>query len=156
MIAHNFSRWTKKATIGLLMLGLSMAAPAHEGHDQPAGMPSALHGGKVKESTGGTKKGSEAELFFEAVYEEPNLKLYPLTTDEHGAFKALSPKKDLSNVAVEIEFPRAGKRAKTAYTQTADSFDATVATKGAHRFLVIINASHKGETKKTKVQVETK
>lgn len=153
--ANTLERITKAVTY-LLFLSLTMTAAGHEGHDQPGAMPSAPHGGKVKESTGGTKQGSETELFFEAVFEEPSLKLYPLTTDEHGAFKGLSPKKDLSNSSIEIEFPRAGNRTKTKFTHGADFLEASVATRGAKRFLVIVNATHKGESKKTKLQVEIK
>lgn len=149
----NFRNWIVACLMVALVGSVGMA---HEGHDQPGALPSAPHGGKVKEATGGTKTGPEAELFFEAVFQEPSLKLYPLTIDDSGAFKALSPKQDLSKVSVEIEFPRAGKKTKPEVTTGSDLLETTVSTKGATRFMVILSAIHKGESKKAKIQVEKK
>lgn len=156
MIVSKLFQWSTHLTAVALAVLVSVKTVAHEGHDQPGAMPSAPHGGKLKEASGGTNRGSESELFFEAVFEDSSLKLYPLTLTDGSAFKALSPKKDLSNLSVEIEFPRAGKRAKLPVTSGADVLEATVNTRGAKRFLVLVSATHKGETKKTKLQVEMK
>ncbi len=147
-----------RVAIGALVATLSLAGLAHEGHDQPGAMPSAPHGGKVKEAMAGGKKSEGSELFFEVVFEGSKLTLYPLTlpADDPSAFKGLSPAKDISNILVQVEFPRSKRIDKVAAKVGPQSIEAAVNAKGATRFLVHVSATHQGTNKKAKIQVEVK
>lgn len=138
------------ALLAFLIFSSSWSAFAHEGHEHAPVVPSAPHGGKLKEAIG-LQKG-ETQLYFEAVFQDPTLKIYPLTLNG-PAFKSLPPK-DLSKVAVEVEFPRSGKRNKIDMRTGPESLEAVVNPKGANRFVVSVTAVHKGETKKAKIQME--
>lgn len=127
---------------------------AHEDHGKEAKEAGHSHdenekGGKHEEHE------EEATLFFEAVYKDKLLTLYPLVLPptQKVVFEALAPKA-LSNISVRIEFPRA-KRFEDITMATGDvAYTARFDSRGANRFLVHVSVTHGGERKRAKVQVE--
>lgn len=144
----------------VLAVGLLAAGPvrAHEGHDTPGALPPAPHGGVVQEAAhksahaGGAP---EEELFFEAVYKDKKLSLYPLALSPESTttFKPLKPG-DLSGVEAKVEMPRAKKTEKLGLTPGPNGFEASFDAKDASRFIVHVTAMHKKEAKVAKLQIE--
>ncbi len=103
----------------------SIDTMAHEGHGIPGALPPAPHGGVVQEvehlekhhsaedghDHSKEKHAEEVELFFEAVYKNKEIIVYPLTflKNDTSSFQTLSAKKELSEVALKVELPRAKK-----------------------------------------------
>lgn len=143
---------------------LACASPlfAHEGHDHsvPGAIPAAPHGGRVEEakdvSSGHKHEGKdEMELFFEALYKNNTLSIYPLglPTSNPSMFTAVSPK-DLTNVKVKVENPRTKKAETVATKAEGEAFTAKIEMKGATRFFIYISADHNKEAKASKIQLE--
>ncbi len=134
---------------------------AHEGHGIPGALPPAPHGGVVqetehKEADVHASGKEEIELFFEAVYKNKELTIYPLTfpKDSTATFQVLSAKKELSNVVLKIENPRA-KKIETLKTVLIDeNIKASFDSKNANRFIVHVIAKQGGEEKMAKIQIE--
>lgn len=165
--------------VALLFTALSFA---HEGHDMPGAMPPAPHGGEVKaaeepegehhhdekkegkeehhddekgEAKGGHDHAEEKEVFFEVVYSNKLVKVYPLTLDPKNPkiFSSL-PAQAFSNVEMRIELPRE-KKIETVKVNTKESyFEAAFDSKAAFRFFAHISGKFEGEEKKAKIQVE--
>jgi hypothetical protein len=133
---------------------------AHEGHGIPGALPPALHGGIVQEAEHQSKDvhsgKEEVELFFEAVYKNKEITVYPLTfpKDSTATFQLLSAKKDLSGVTLKVELPRAKKTELLKATVTEDGIKAPFDSKGANRFIVHVAAKHMQEEKAAKIQIE--
>lgn len=135
---------------------------AHEGHGIPGALPPAPHGGVVqeaehKETNLHKGKEEEAELFFEAVYKGKDLKVYPLALlpGNANSFVVLSPIKDLTKIAVQVEFPRTKKTEVMKVNVNGESIQTTFDAKGANRFMVHVTAEHGKELKAAKLQIET-
>ena len=147
--------------VGISVLAIfSLRGMAHEGHGIPGALPPALHGGVVQEAE---HKGNnvhsgkeEVELFFEAVYKDKEITVYPLTfpKDSTSTFQTISAKKDLSGVALMVELPRAKKMEPLKATVTDDGIKATFDSKNANRFIVHVTAKHMQEEKMAKIQIE--
>ena len=133
----------------LLLLLTTSTLFAHEGHGVPGSVPPAPHGGKLKEATGGGK-----ELFFEAVYNDGQLSLYPLHITNDNSFAAVSPKGQLTNVSVSVELPRSKKVQKLETKNDEEAIQAGFDVKGASRFIVLVSAKYAGTVKKAKIQIE--
>lgn len=132
---------------------------AHEGHGIPGALPPAPHGGVVQEAE---HKGEdvhsgkeEVELFFEAVYKNKEITVYPLTfpKDSTASFIAL-PAKKLSAVTLKVELPRAKKVELLKASVTDDAIKAPFDAKNANRFIVHVIAKHANEEKMAKIQIE--
>lgn len=158
---------------------------AHEGHGIPGALPAAPHGGVVAESKeleershrdehgaekkapglshseneaagGGHKHGeNERELFFEAIYKDKNVRVYPLTFGKNtSTFVALSPLKDIKNAAIEVELPRAKIVQAIKPRITEEAFEFPFDLKKANRFIVHVSAEFDGEKRTSKLQIE--
>jgi len=133
---------------------------AHEGHDTPGALPPSPHGGVAAEAEHKVahKEGApEDELFFEAVYKNRKLEIYPLLLSPQNTaiFKELSPK-ELKTVEVKVEFPRTKKIENVSFALGEKAIEAKFDPKGANRFVVHVSASHKNEVKVAKVQIESR
>lgn len=138
----------------------SVGASAHEGHGIPGALPPAPHGGVVQEAE---HKGAdvhsgkeEVELFFEAVYKDKEITVYPLTfaKDSTASFVGLPAKKELSSVTLKVEFPRAKKVESLKATVTDEAIKAPFDAKKVNRFIVHVLATHGSEEKVAKIQIE--
>lgn len=151
----------KILTVVSLAAVLSIKTMAHEGHGIPGALPPAPHGGVVQETEHKSENkhsaAEEVELFFEAVYKDKELNIYPLTlaAGNTTTFTALSPTKDISNVVLKIEFPRTKKMELLKTTVTGNSIRAPFDAKNLNRFIIHVSATQKNELKATKLQIET-
>lgn len=147
--------------IGISLLAIfPLRGMAHEGHGIPGALPPAPHGGVVQEAE---HKGEdvhsgkeEVELFFEAVYKNKEITVYPLTfpKDSTSSFVTLPAKKELSAVTLKVELPRAKKVESLKATVTDDAIKAPFDAKNANRFIVHVIAKHANEEKVAKIQIE--
>lgn len=159
--------------LGLLFTAFSLA---HEGHDMPGAMPPAPHGGEVKaaeepegehhhdgkeakdddhEKGEAHEHGEEKEVFFEVVYANKLVKVYPLTLDPKNPkiFSSL-PTKSFSAVEMKIELPREKKTESVKVTVQESHFEIAFDPKKAFRFFTLVSGKFEGEEKKAKIQVE--
>ncbi len=149
-------QWTLFLTL------LSIRAGAHEGHGIPGALPPAPHGGVVQETQHqeadihAGKEEEEVELFFEAVYKNKEIIVYPLTfpKDSTASFVNLPAKKELSAVTLKVELPRAKKIETLKASVTDETIKASFDAKKANRFIIHVNAKHRGEEKAAKIQIE--
>lgn len=151
-----------KKLLLLTVITLSQLGFAHDGHDIPGALPPAPHGGVVKEAEHTTghlgKHTDETELFFEVVYANNEIKVYPLALQPNNTktFVAVAPKTALSNVELKAEVPRTKKVEKLTPTIENDFIKAAFDSKGANRFIVHVGAQYEKEMKLAKVQIEKK
>lgn len=138
---------------------LSFPSQAHEGHDTPGALPPAPNGGRVQEAQhkkAHAPDAKEPELFFEAVYKDKKLSVYPLSLGpvDMSLFKAVSPKSELQGVTLKVENARS-KKVETLTAKITDSaIEAAFDPKDGKRFIVYVSALHNGEAKDAKIQVE--
>lgn len=149
---------TKRLFPLLSLLAVSTVALAHEGHGVPGALPPPLHGGVIHEAehkVAHTEDGKEVELFYEVVYKGKTLEVYPLGLPPENTtmFVPLSPKKDLKNVNLKVEFPRSKKTETLKPSLLDEVLKAELDAKGANRFIVTVNALHGNEEKTAKIQV---
>jgi hypothetical protein len=168
----------------ILVLVFTLALPirvfAHEGHGIPGALPPAPHGGVVQEAKHDEEehgrenahddhdheegeKSNEAhaheeepELFFEAVYKNKELRIFPLILPEgnNPMFKALSPSKEFASVSMRIEFPRAKTSQEVKAIIEADAIRAPFDAKKVNRFIIHLNVKQKNEEKRASIQLE--
>lgn len=146
--------------VGIFILSVSLAY-GHGDHSVPGALPPAPHGGIIKEADHAGKdehegKEEETELFFEAVYKNMSISLYPLTIlpNNTNMFKGLSASKDLSKVNLKIEIPRLKKTESVQVKILEDSITASFDPKKANRFIIHVTAEYQKEVKTAKIQVE--
>lgn len=155
------TRILRKVVLFVLALGLASRGFGHEGHGIPGALPPAPHGGVVQEAKEkahkeGEHEEGEAELFFEAVYKDKELRLYPLELPRgnNPMFKVLSPRATFSSVSMKIEFPRA-KLVQEARPQIdADAIRIPFDAKNTNRFIVHLVAKQEKEEKLVSIQLE--
>lgn len=139
---------------GLLLLYGSMAV-GHEGHGH-SGLPAAPHGGKVKEAVGdANKKGGHADLYCEFTHTNKVLKVYPLTLAD-DSFDSLSPKEQLSNVEVKVEYPRSKKTETLTVSIGDEAIEGQLVPKEPNRYLVHVSALFGKKSRRCKFQFEGK
>jgi hypothetical protein len=130
----------------------------HGDHGSPGAIPPAPHGGVVQEAEHGGKDvhhgKEEKELFFEVVYKDKELLIYPLILGQGNTFVPLSAKNELSNLKLKIENPRAKKIETPKFEVLENLIKATFDAKGMHRFIVHLNADFEKEAKTVKLQIE--
>lgn len=147
----------KLAITAILLMGLSTSY-AHEGHGTPGALPAAPHGGIVQEAEHGGNDvhngKEEKELFFEVVYKNKELNIYPLTMGAGNTFTALSAKKDLSNVKLKIEHPRSKKIETPKFDVLENMIRSNFDAKGTNRFIVHLATDFEKESKNIKIQIE--
>lgn len=152
---------------------------AHEGHGIPGALPPAPHGGVVQEAiheeehahkqdhkesskeehvrhTADESHEEEPELFFEAVYKNKELKIFPLVLPEgsNPMFKPLSPLKQFSEVSLRIEFPRAKTSQNLKAVVDSDAIRAPFDAKKVNRFIIHLTVKEKDEEKRVSIQLE--
>ena len=137
-----------------LLLAALLGVPsfAHEGHNSPGALPAAPHGGKVKEAMAKGGKKSSKELFFEVVYEDKKVTVYPLVlTSDNKDFQA-APKNEVGKIGVRVKYSKGEKKLslKPASNALETSFDA----KGLNWFDVYVSAEHGTEPKEAKIHFE--
>jgi len=163
-MTFNGRKMKTKSIINLIatVTFLSTGVMAHEGHGIPGAMPPAPHGGVVQEAShlgADVHQGKEeAELFFEAVYDQKALKIYPLALKPGNTnlFVSLSPQSDLTSVVVKVEFPRSKKTELLKVDVQKEFILAEFDSKRANRFFVHVSATHEKESKAGKIQIENK
>lgn len=128
----------------------------HENHEKEE---KAQHAHEKSEGSHDEKKESheeeEAEIFFEVVYANKTVKVYPLTVSpKNPKIYAALPTNVFSEVSLKIELPRQ-KRTEILKVKTTDSyFEAAFDPKSVFRFFAHVSAKHENEEKKAKIQVE--
>lgn len=144
----------------------TLSALGHEGHGIPGALPPAPHGGVVQEAKHGEEEhgeevhaegeAEEPELFFEAVYKDKELKIYPLVlpSGTNPMFQVLSPQKEFSHVGMKIEFPRAKITQEVKPSVQADAIRVPFDAKKVNRFLIHILVKQGKEEKRASIQVE--
>ncbi len=154
---------TKFMGLALLVI-FPLRALAHGNHGSPGALPPPLHGGVVQEAEhkgvdahAHGKEGEEVELFFEAVYKDKELSVYPLTYAQGSTASFVAfPHKDLSGVTLKAENPRTKKVETLKTTVADDAIKAAFDSKNANRFIVHVTAKHANEEKVAKIQIEKK
>jgi len=139
----------------------------HEGHEIPGALPPPPHGGRVEEvadvvphraAAGKIESGDheEPELYFEALYRDKKIHLYPLarTAKEPSRFRELATS-SLEGVRAKIEFPRAKRFETVKLTPVPGGYEAAFDAKKARRFIVHVDFQHETEAKTVKIQIET-
>jgi len=129
---------------------------SHEqGHDHDHGGDEHLH-----EHLGDAKPKphahveNEKEYFFEAVFKDGKVKVYPLTFGANtSTFVVVSPK-TMKNVVLRAEVPRKKLNEVLKTTLTDESIEAAYDAKKANRFLVHVAAEIDGKALTSKLQIE--
>ena len=141
----------------------SSSLMGHEGHDVPGSLPLPPHGGKITEAEHaeaqkGHKHGEGDELFFEAVYSNRQIKVYPLLLKSSDAtrFAKMNPAKELKDVSLSVEFPRKKKSEPLQAEMKADGLVASFNPKGSHRFILNIKSTFANEKLIAKIQLESR
>lgn len=82
--------------------------------------------------------------------------LFPLTIrpPKTAIFAPLSARNDFSQARAKVEFPREGKILDLALEASDEGFSAPLDADATHRFIVYFSASHQGEAKRVKIQLE--
>lgn len=152
-----------KKLLVFTMICLGRLGLAHEGHGIPGALPPAPHGGVVQEAghVGEDKHAhgkEETELFFEVVYKDKELSIYPLALmpDKTNAFVPVGAKTALSKIDLKAELPRAKKVEKLTPKIEDEAIKAAFDSKGVNRFIVHVGAEFEKEMKLAKVQIEKK
>lgn len=139
--------------VSLAMSMSSVRALAHAGHDRE-GLPVGLHHGNV-EIIKGIETADGMEIYAEATVSEGTLKVYPLTLKKGASeFTALSPKTELKNIELKVEYPRAKKTEKLSATVKEDSIEAPLIPKEPNRFLVYLSMTYRSKKGMAKIQFE--
>lgn len=132
----------------------------------PGALPPAPHGGIVEpmreahsssKPEGEEKKEKpEKEIFVEGTYQNKQVVLYPYTIKppKTAVFSPIIANKSLSDVRLRVEFPVERKEASLPVTVTNDALVATLDAEHTHRFIVHLSATHGGESKRVKIQIE--
>ncbi len=128
---------------------------AHDSHDDDHAIESEKEAhDHDKEHGHGEEK---PELYMEVKLENGReLKIYPLILDPKRPrmFQSVSPGKEVAVSQVRIEFPRSGQKGLLQAVLKGDHWSAQVPANRDYRFFVLVTASHSGEEKTAKVQVE--
>lgn len=148
----------------------TLSAFGHEGHGIPGALPPAPHGGVVQEAKHEEEEhgheheeaphsegdAEEPELFFEAVYKDKELKIYPLVlpSGANPMFQVLSPLKEFSSVGMKIEFPRAKVTQEVKPSVQTDAIRVAFDAKKVNRFLIHLVVKQGKEMKRATIQVE--
>jgi len=144
---------TTKVLLGLLLSTLSVSPSfAHEGHDAPGALPSAPHGGKVKEAMMKGGKKSASELFFEVTYEDKKLTVYPLVLNSDAKEFVAAPESEVGKIAIRVK-SKSGEK-KLSLKPASGAFEASFESKGMNWFDVYVSAVHKNESKEAKIHFE--
>lgn len=140
-----------KTTILFIAL-FTLNAAAHQGHDAPGALPSAPHGGKVKEAMVKGGKKSSSELFFEVVYEDKKITVYPLVlTADNKDFQS-APKKEVGKIGVRVKFTKG--ETKLTLKPATNGLESAFDPKGLNWFDVYVTAEHQSEPKEAKIHIE--
>lgn len=127
----------------------------------PGALPPGFWGGVVEpfresksETVENAAKG-EPQLFFEAMYHEGELRLYPLTIQppKTSVFSKLSPR-ELSEIQATAEFPWEGRTQDLPISVTDEALVSRIDAQNTHRFIVHLKAVHRGKMKFVNLQVE--
>lgn len=152
-----------KTLLVLALVSLGRIGLAHEGHGIPGALPPAPHGGVIQEAghVGEDKHAhgkEETELFFEVVYKDKEISVYPLglLPEKTNAFVPLSAKSVLSKIDLKAEVPRTKKIESLTAKVDNEAIKAVFDSKGANRFILHVGAEFEKEMKLAKVQIEKK
>lgn len=151
-------------TLTILIL-LTFNTFAHEGHDNPGAVPPAPNGGVLEEAmhmhhgshNHSHKEASEREIFFEGVYKNNKITIYPLQLDpkKYKHFISLNIK-DFKKVKIDIVDARKKEKLNLNYSMSDKGWVIDVSNVRARRFLLDVSGIFKGAKYHAKVQVERK
>lgn len=129
---------------------------AHEGgHDVPGVLPPGSHGGKIVEAKSKVRApSSHDELFFEVVYKDKRLSIYPkvLQASNANEFKDVSPQ-ELGTVELEGENGRTKQSTKLKAEFVDKQIEADFELKGTNFGFVTVSVDHGGVRKTARAQV---
>lgn len=142
---------------------------AHEGHAIPGALPPAPHGGMVQEAAHAEEghdhehegegkeehheeKPGEVEVFYEAVFKNNEVRVYPLILGT--ATFAKMPVEKLSQISLSVDFPRQKRHESLSAAVKEGAIVAKLDPRSAYRFIVNVSAVHDGEPKAAKIQIE--
>ncbi len=152
----------KKITI-LLLLTLNIYA--HEGHDNPGAVPPAPNGGVLEEAmhihhgshNHSHKEANEREIFYEGVYRNNKISIFPLQLDpnKYKHFISLN-NKEFKEVKIDIVDARKKEKLDLKFSVSDKAWIIDVSKVRARRFLLDVSGVFKGAKYQAKVQVERK
>ena len=142
----------------LTILIFSLNAFAHEDHSIPGVIPTAPHGGTIGELKAiHTHKHNVKEIFFEGIFKNGELKIYPLEIDKKNNKVFSAMKVDsFKSVDFSIEDPRQSKTISAVFDTNSNSWKAIIQNKRVRRLIISTKAIYKKLTYEGKVQVERK
>lgn len=121
------------------VVGVSLSAFAHEGHDKTPGSINAPHGGVVQ--------GTDS-LYWELVSDSAGIKLYPLTHE----VKPIAPSE--VTLSGKVVFPKKSKGEDVKFTVESDHFVSKIDSKGAHRYTLNLSFTYAKKKETAKFQIE--
>jgi len=145
----------------VLVLILPGATYGHEGgHDVPGALPPAPNGGRVEEAHHKVEHSEheeekEDEFFFEALYKDKTLKIFPLylRAKDPLVFQPAALQ-EITRMTVRVENPRTSKSEEIVVQTSGDGFAGKFDPLKANRFIVHVSAFHKNELKEAAIQLE--
>ena len=137
---------------------------AHEGHDTPGALPTALFGGRLgaAEELGGHQEGEEhehddeSEIFIELKLDGSTIKIFAHALDpkDPSTFTRLSPGPELTLTTLRIEQPRTKVTGDFRCVQTGDHWETSIAQVTAKRMIAYVTLRAGAESKQAKIQLE--
>lgn len=127
----------------------------------PGALPPGYWGGVIepfresKSETADNASKGEPQLFFEAVYQGGELRLYPLAIQpsKTSVFTKVSPT-EFSEIQATAGFPWEGRTHDLPLSVTEDALTSRMGAQNTHRFIVHLKAKHRGKVKFVNLQVE--
>lgn len=155
------------SVLAVCLFTLCRFAYSHGDHSIPGVKPPGLHGGVVGEADHAEEehdhdeaaegKAAEKSLFFETVYDagKKKVSIFPLSLDSSKSvlFSPIPPSA-VSITSLKFQFPRQNKTVTVQPVAVGQGFEAPIQVGSAARFFVMVDATHAGEKKTAKIQVE--
>lgn len=146
-------------SMGLLfvsLLSMETLVQAHGDHSAPGALPPPFFGGRLAEAKGPTDTAS-GELFFEAVYKDKKISVYPLLIEPKNlkVFKPLSAK-DFLPTEISLTNPRTKKVEKFTPIANDKALEVNFDMKDAKRVVLQMAVNHDGMKKVLEMQIEKK
>jgi len=152
-----------KNILALILLSITVSVFSHENHDMPGVLPPTPHGGALGEAKhhhGHSHKHNhhhamKKEMFFEVVYLNDELKIYPLKISEKNSRKFEGiPLDNFTNPKAFLKLPRKKKIIPLQLQKFGSYWKTAIGKIDTHRFIIDLAVMDGGESWKAKIQVE--